>query len=129
MTFQTEARQQIEALTTQMSQLTAVIGQLQQEKGKFPAQGSTTGAHYLGTSPGPNQEEAKSVTTLRSGKEIDKTILPKQKLTPPPELVDAQKANPGRIDDPKEVRVEKESSDVVKPVVAAPRLRHRKLFQ
>ena len=37
MSFQTETRQQIGALTTQMSQLTAVISQMQQEKGRFPA--------------------------------------------------------------------------------------------
>ncbi|KAI8559976.1 hypothetical protein RHMOL_Rhmol04G0218800 [Rhododendron molle] len=85
MTFQTKIRQQIGALTTQMSQLTTVVGQLQQEKGRFLAQGSTAGAHYLGNSLGSRQEKAKLVTILRSGKEIDKSIPPNQKPAPPPE--------------------------------------------
>ncbi|KAG5549470.1 hypothetical protein RHGRI_014717 [Rhododendron griersonianum] len=126
MTFQTETRQQIGALTTQMSQLTAVIGHLQQEKGKFPAQGSTAGAHYLENSSGsnihnPNQEEAKSVTILRSGKEIDKSIQPKQKPAPPPEPVDTPKATPDVVDVPRpEVKDDEESPEVVVPAAAAP---------
>ncbi|XP_058180017.1 uncharacterized protein LOC131298551 [Rhododendron vialii] len=126
MTFQTESRQQIGALTTQMSQLTTVVSQLQQEKGKFPAQGSAASAHYLGNSSGPNgqnpnQEEAKSVTILRSGKEIDKSIPLMQKPASPSKPVDAPRATPDIVDVPrKEVKEDEESPEVVVPAVAAP---------
>lgn len=109
-----------------MSQLTAVVSQLQQEKGKFPAQGSAAGTHYLENSSGrnvqnPNQEEAKSVTILRSGKEIDKSIPLKQNPAPPQEPVDAPRATPDIVDVPrKEVKDDEESPEVVVPAAAAP---------
>src|ERR1700734_2159476 len=62
-----------------MTQLTAVVGQIQQEKGKFPSQpqANPAGTHYVGEAPAQNIEQAKAITTLRSGKVVDKTISPK----------------------------------------------------
>ncbi|KAI3453495.1 hypothetical protein Pfo_010158 [Paulownia fortunei] len=59
------------------------------EKGKFPAQpqpNPSTQCHV--SSSGENAvKEANSVTTLRNGKVVDKTIHPKEKVSnPPPEI-------------------------------------------
>ncbi|KAI3459775.1 hypothetical protein Pfo_016438 [Paulownia fortunei] len=59
------------------------------EKGKFPAQpqlNPSTQCHV--SSSGENAvKEANSVTTLRNGKVVDKTIHPKEKVSnPPPEM-------------------------------------------
>ena len=68
-----------------LTNLTNTIGVLQQDKGKFPAQPQPNpqGIHYTEEFPiiPLSYEEAKDVTVLRSGKEIDKTIHPKN---PPP---------------------------------------------
>ncbi|KAH7848984.1 hypothetical protein Vadar_011351 [Vaccinium darrowii] len=126
LTFQTDTRQQIGALTAQMTQLTAVISQMQQEKGRFPAQGSQTGAHYVGNSSGPNvqgqnQEEAKAVTILRSGKTIDKTIQPTLRQAPPPEPVIEPEVIFDTAEVPREeVEEREESPEVVVPAAAAP---------
>ncbi|XP_057461070.1 uncharacterized protein LOC130751468 [Actinidia eriantha] len=57
------------------------MGALQQERGKFPSQpqANPQGQHQVVSSSGfePLIEHLKAITTLRSGKEIDKTILPK----------------------------------------------------
>ena len=126
LTFQTDTRQQIGALTAQMMQLTAVISQMQQEKGRFPAQGSQAGAHYVGNSSGPNiqgqnQEEAKAVTILRSGKTIDKTIQPTLRQAPPLEPVIEPEVIFDTAEVPREIVVEREESpEVVVPAAAAP---------
>jgi len=126
LTFQTDTRQQIGALTAQMTQLTAVISQMQQENGRFPAQGSQAGAHYLGHPSGPNaqgqnQEEAKAVTILRSGKTIDKTIQPTLRQAPTPEPVIESEVvfDTARVPQ-EEVDEREESPEVGEPAVAAP---------
>ncbi|KAG5526438.1 hypothetical protein RHGRI_032642 [Rhododendron griersonianum] len=74
-------------IKTQLSKSTSSMGVMQQEKGKFPAQpqANPQGQHFVSSSSGTssNVEEAKSISTLRSGKEIDKTIIPKPKPTAP----------------------------------------------
>ncbi|KAH7844708.1 hypothetical protein Vadar_030816 [Vaccinium darrowii] len=126
LTFQTDTRQQIGALTAQMTQLTAVISQMQQEKGRFPAQGSQAGAHYVGNPSGPNvqgqnQEEAKAVTILRSGKTIDKTIQPTLRQAPPPEPIIEPEVNFDTVGVPREEVDERvESPEVVVPAAADP---------
>ena len=72
--------QMILELQQQMTKMNATIGILQQEKGKFPAQPQPNpkGQNSVGTSSGEekNLEQVKSITTLRSGKVLDKTIIP-----------------------------------------------------
>ncbi|XP_058189548.1 uncharacterized protein LOC131307156 [Rhododendron vialii] len=80
--------------------------------------------HYVGYSSGPSNlnpslEEAKAITTLRSGKVIDKDLPPKQKLvlTPAPVATPAIVSDLGSVpEDEKEA----ESPEVVVPAHAAP---------
>ena len=109
-----------------MTQLTAVVGQNQQERGKFPSQPHTNavGTNYLGDGSGtsnlnPNLEEVNAITTLRSGKVIDKTIPLKQKPVPPPAPVAAPVVVPAVGKCTEEER-ESESPEVVVPAPAAP---------
>ena len=60
------------------------MGNFQQEKGKLPSQTiqNPQGQNSAGVS-GPSEgtfEHCKAVTTLRSGKVIDKTIQPKEQI-------------------------------------------------
>ena len=62
--------------------LTSSMGNFQQEKGKLPSQTiqNPQGQNSVGVS-GSNEgtfEHCKAVTTLQSGKVIDKTIQPKE---------------------------------------------------
>ncbi|CAK9151637.1 unnamed protein product [Ilex paraguariensis] len=104
----------INDVRAQLTKLTNSIGASQQEKGKFPAQPQENprGQHLVESSEPSKEscEQLKAVTTLRSGKEIDKTILPtvSPKTTLPKEkdlLGDADKS---------EVREEKEREVVEK---------------
>ena len=67
----------IEELKNQMSKLTSTVGTLQQERGKFPSQPLTNPQHHFHqytnastSNPPPNHEQAKAITTLRSGREL-----------------------------------------------------------
>ncbi|KAG5559182.1 hypothetical protein RHGRI_008934 [Rhododendron griersonianum] len=124
--FTDQTKQAIGDIRTQLTQLTAVVGQLQQEKGRFPSQPqvNAAGTHYVGDFSGPSNsnlslEEAKAITTLRSGKVINKDLPPKQKSVP--HLVPV--ASPVVIPDlgsvPEEGK-EAESPEVVVPVAADP---------
>ena len=67
---------------SQITKLTSSIGNLQQEKGKLPSQPiqNPQGQNSVGVS-GPSEgtfEHCKAVTTLRSGKVVDKTIQTKE---------------------------------------------------
>ena len=67
---------------SQITKLTSSIGNLQQEKGKLPSQSiqNPQGENSVGSS-GSNEgtfEHCKAVTTLRSGKVVDKTIPTKE---------------------------------------------------
>ena len=77
----TEFRTTINDVKSQITKLTASMGSSQQEKGKFPSQPiqnpqvqNTVGT--LSQNDG-TFEHCKAITTLRSGKTIDKTIHPK----------------------------------------------------
>ena len=68
-------------MRSQITKLTSSIGNLQQEKGKLPSQPiqNPKGQNSVGVS-GPSEgtfEHCKAVTTLRSGKVVDKTIQTK----------------------------------------------------
>ncbi|XP_057483886.1 uncharacterized protein LOC130770422 [Actinidia eriantha] len=80
-TTNAQLSQSVVDIKTQLGKLTATMGAMQQEKGKFPSQpqANPQGQHQVGSSSGfePHIEHLKAITTLRSGKEIDKTILPK----------------------------------------------------
>ncbi|GFS35666.1 hypothetical protein Acr_00g0041360 [Actinidia rufa] len=77
-------------IKAQLSKLTTTMGALQQEREKFPSQPQVNpqGQYQVSSSNGfePQMEHLKAINTLRSGKEIDKTILPKpyQDKAPPP---------------------------------------------
>ena len=71
----------INDVKSQITKLTASVGSSQQEKGKFPSQPiqNPQGRNSVGTSSQNDRtfEHYKAITTLRSGKTIDKTINPK----------------------------------------------------
>ena len=71
-------------MRSQITKLTSSIGNFQQEKGKLPSQTiqNPQGHNSVGVL-GPSDvtfEHCKAVTTLRSGKIIDKTIQPKETI-------------------------------------------------
>ena len=69
---------------TQITKLTSYMGNFQQEKGKLPSQTiqNPQGQNSVGVSGQSEStfEHCKAVTTLRSGKVIDKTIQPKEPI-------------------------------------------------
>ena len=78
----TELRTALNDVRSQITKLTSSIGNLQQEKGKLPSQPiqNPQGQNSVG-SLGPSEgtfEHCKAVTTLRSGKVVDKTIPTKE---------------------------------------------------
>ena len=71
-------------MRSQITKLTSSIGNFQQEKGKLPSQTvqNLQGQNSIGIL-GPSEgtfEHCKVVTTLQSGKVIDKTIQPKEAI-------------------------------------------------
>ena len=68
-------------MKSQITKSTTSVGSSQQEKGKFPSQPiqNPEGQNSVGTSSQNDGtiEHCKAITTLRSGKTIDKTIHPK----------------------------------------------------
>ncbi|XP_058202806.1 uncharacterized protein LOC131317260 [Rhododendron vialii] len=119
-------KQTTQAIGDIRTQLTAAVGQVQQERERFPSQPQVkvAGTHFVGNPSGtsnlnPSLEEAKAITTLRSGKEIDKIIPPKQKPVPPPELVAAPIVSPDLGSDPeKEKESESSKVEVLAPAAA-----------
>ena len=80
----TEFRTALNDVRSQITKLTSYMGNFQQEKGKLPSQTiqNPQGQNSVGVS-GPSDgtfEHCKAVTTLRSGKVIDKTIQPKETI-------------------------------------------------
>ena len=80
----TEFRTALNDVRSQITKQTSSMGNLQQEKGKLPSQTiqNPQGQNSVGVS-GPSDdtfEHCKVVTTLRSGKVIDKTIQPKEPM-------------------------------------------------
>ena len=80
----TEFRTALNDVRSQITKLTSYMGNFQQEKGKLPSQTiqNPQGQNSVGVS-GPSDgtfEHCKVVTTLRSGKIIDKTIQPKETI-------------------------------------------------
>ena len=78
----TEFQTSLNDVRSQITKLTSSIGNLQQEKGKLPSQPiqNPQGQNSVGMS-GPSEgtfEHCKAVTTLRSGKVVDKTIQTKE---------------------------------------------------
>ena len=78
----TKFRTALNDVRSQITKLTSSMGNFQQEKGKLPSQTiqNPQGKNSVGISS-PNDvtfEHCKVVTTLRSGKAIDKTIQPKE---------------------------------------------------
>ena len=71
----------INDVKSQITKLIASMGSSQQENGKFPSQPiqNPQGQNSVGTSSQNDGtfEHCKAITTLRSGKTIDKTIHPK----------------------------------------------------
>ena len=77
-----EFRTALNDVRSQITKLTSYMGNFQQEKGKLPSQTiqNPQGQNSVGVL-GPSEgtfEHYKAVTTLRSGKVIDKTIQPKE---------------------------------------------------
>ena len=80
----TEFRTALNDVRSQITKLTSSMGNFQQEKGKLHSQTikNPQGQNSVGVS-GPSDgtfEHYKAVTTLRSGKLIDKTIQPKEPI-------------------------------------------------
>ena len=80
----TEFRTALNHVRSQITKLTSSMGNFQQEKGKLPSQTiqNPQGQNSVGVS-GPSDgtfEHCKAVTTLRSGKVIEKTIQPKETI-------------------------------------------------
>ena len=78
----TELRTALNDVRSQITKLTSSIGKLQQEKGKLPSQPiqnpqGQNSVGSLGSSEG-TFEHCKAVTTLRSGKVVEKTIPTKE---------------------------------------------------
>ena len=78
----TEFRTALNNVRSQITKLTSSIGNLQQKKGKLPSQPiqNPQGQNSVGVS-GPSEgtfEHCKAITTLRSGKVVDKTIQTKE---------------------------------------------------
>ena len=78
----TEFRTALNDVRSQITKLTSFMGNFQQEKGKLPSQTiqnpqGQNSVRVSGTSD-VTFEHCKDVTTLRSGKTIDKTIKPKE---------------------------------------------------
>ena len=78
----TEFRTALNDVRSQITKLTSSMGNFQQEKGKLPSQPiqNPQGQNSVGVS-GPSEgtfEHCKAVTTLRSGKVVDKTIPTKE---------------------------------------------------
>ena len=79
-----EFRTALNDVRSQITKLTSSMGNFQQEKGKLPSQTiqNPQGQNSVGVS-GPSEgtfEHYKAVTTLRSGKVIEKTIQPKEPI-------------------------------------------------
>ena len=78
----TEFRTALNDVRSQINKLTSSIGNLQQEKGKLPSQPiqNPQGQNSVGSSVSSEGtfEHCKAVTTLRSGKVVDKTIPTKE---------------------------------------------------
>ena len=80
----TEFQTALNDVRSQITKLTSSMGNFQQEKGKVPSQPiqNPQGQNSVGVS-GPSEgtfEHCKAVTTLRSGKVVDKTIPTKEPL-------------------------------------------------
>ena len=80
----TEFRTALNDVRSQITKLTSSMGNFQQEKWKLPSQPiqNPQGQNSVGVS-GPSEgtfEHCKAVTTLQSGKVIDKTIKPKEPM-------------------------------------------------
>ena len=80
----TEYRTALNDVRSQITKLTFSMGNFQQEKGKLPSQPiqNPQGQNSVGVS-GPSDgtfKHCKTVTTLRSGKVIDKTVQPKEPI-------------------------------------------------
>ncbi|GFY90952.1 hypothetical protein Acr_07g0011480 [Actinidia rufa] len=71
--------QALNDIRSHLSKLTTSMGVAQNERGKFPSQPQPNpqGQHSIGSSNDGHMEHLKAVTTLRSGREVDKTIYPK----------------------------------------------------
>ena len=80
----TEFRTALNDVRSQITKLTSSMGNFQQEKGKLPSQTiqNPQGQNSVGVSglSDGTFEHCKAVTTLRSGKIIDKTIQPKETI-------------------------------------------------
>ena len=80
----TEFRTALNDVRSQITKLTSSMGNFQQEKGKLPSQTvqNPQGQNSVGVSGSSEStfEHCKAVTTLRSGKVIDKTIQPKESI-------------------------------------------------
>ncbi|XP_058222963.1 uncharacterized protein LOC131332682 [Rhododendron vialii] len=95
-----QTTQTLGKIKNQMAKLTNTVGMLQQEKGKLPTQpqANPQGTNYMASSSVLSPEQAKSITILRSGKEIDKAI-PSKPIKPPVTPIVLQAPNPP-IDSP-----------------------------
>ncbi|XP_057513288.1 uncharacterized protein LOC130795259 [Actinidia eriantha] len=71
--------QALNDIHSHLSKLTTSMEVAQNERGKFPSQPQPNpqGQHSVGSSNEGHMEHLKAVTTLRSGREVDKTIYPK----------------------------------------------------
>ena len=83
-TTNTKFRTALNDVRSQITKLTFSIGNFRQEKGKLPSQPiqNPQGLNNVGVS-GPSEctfEHCKAVTTLQSGKVVDKTIPTKEPL-------------------------------------------------
>ena len=118
-------------LRAQFSQFMAFQNQVQQEKGKFPTQGTTSKAHFVGSSQysdtqHPSPIEMKVVTTKRGAPVVDTQRLDKQELAPPVVPAKVPSVNPITVEGDLEGSVlEVKRAELVKPVQECPRLSQR----
>ncbi|KAG5532462.1 hypothetical protein RHGRI_026932 [Rhododendron griersonianum] len=127
-TLNDQTTQALGEINKQMVKLNNTVGLLQQERGKLPTQTQVNpqGQHFVGSSSVPSPEQAKSITTLRSGKEVDKTIPPKPikpRVTPsivqvPDQPIDSPTSEPSPVGEQPEKSQDKEPTAPVSQIPA-----------
>ncbi|XP_057487086.1 uncharacterized protein LOC130773154 [Actinidia eriantha] len=102
--------QALNDIRSHLSKLTTSMGVAQNERGKFPSQPQPNpqGQHSVGSSNEGHMEHLKAVTTLRSGREVDKTNTTGLRAAPIPSYGERPNVSVEKLEE--ERNVEKDES-------------------